>query len=315
MLKSFYTLFVLSFLFFSCETDDVVIPGGEDGPTVSLSSNQVNISENSGVATITATLSASHSQDVVVNLSFAGTASNTDYAESASNITVPAGSISAGITVTAVQDDLEEGNESVVITIGTVQNGSANGFQQITITIEDDDVAQIAQIILNEILYDPSNSGLAGDSNNDGVYAQADDEFIELVNLSSLELDMSGYKIFDTSGFSSNTPRHLIPSNTIVPAGGALVIFGGGNPTGSFGGAIVQTSSTGDLNFQNDGDILYLVDTEGNTILSFDIEPLSNNPNESYTRNPDLTGDFVQHASAESGVLFSPGTKIDGSPF
>ena len=42
---------------------------------------------------------------------------------------------------------------------------------------------------------------------------------------------------------------------------------------------------------------------------------LSNNPNESYTRFPDLTGDFEQHATAFAGVLFSPGTRIDGSTF
>ena len=40
------------------------------------------------------------------------------------------------------------------------------------------------------------------------------------------------------------------------------------------------------------------------------IEPLSNNPNESYTRNPDLT-EFEQHSGIQGsgGRLFSPGTK------
>lgn len=50
-------------------------------------------------------------------------------------------------------------------------------------------------------------------------------------------------------------------------------------------------------------------------MLEFDVEPLSNNPNESYTRYPDVTGDFVQHASAEDGVLYSPGTRVDGTSF
>ena len=42
-----------------------------------------------------------------------------------------------------------------------------------------------------------------------------------------------------------------------------------------------------------------------------------NNPNESYTRNPDLIGEFEQHSGIESsgGRLFSPGTKLDGTPF
>ena len=44
---------------------------------------------------------------------------------------------------------------------------------------------------------------------------------------------------------------------------------------------------------------------------------LSNNPDESYTRNPDLTGEFEQHAGIESasGALFSPGTKLNGTSF
>ena len=46
----------------------------------------------------------------------------------------------------------------------------------------------------------------------------------------------------------------------------------------------------------------------------FDVTPLSNNPNESYTRNPDLTGPFEQH-NGVSGTLYSPGTRTDGSPF
>ena len=57
-----------------------------------------------------------------------------------------------------------------------------------------------------------------------------------------------------------------------------------------------------------------LKDANGNVILTFDIEPLSNNPNESYTRNPDLTGEFEQHGE-NTALLFSPGTRIDGSPF
>ena len=94
-------------------------------------------------------------------------------------------------------------------------------------------------------------------------------------------------------------------------------MFGGGNPTGSFGGALVQTASEGSLNISNAGDIVTLKDNGDNVVLTFDVYPLSGNPNESYTRNPDLTGDFVQHASVDeaNGALFSPGTKINGDSF
>ena len=39
-----------------------------------------------------------------------------------------------------------------------------------------------APIIINEVLYDPSNNGLDGDANGDGNYSQDDDSFIELFN-------------------------------------------------------------------------------------------------------------------------------------
>ena len=168
--------------------------------------------------------------------------------------------------------------------------------------------------MLNEILYDPSNNLLDGDANGDGVYAQAADEFIEIINYSSRSLNLSGFKVFDSENFAIKLPNHTFPANTILPAGKCLVLFGGGNPKGTFGGALVQTSSSGDLNLNNTADILYITDQSNNILLQYDIEPLSNNPNESYSRNPDLTGDFIQH-SAINGKFFSPGTKTNGDPF
>ena len=170
------------------------------------------------------------------------------------------------------------------------------------------------QIILNEICYDPSNNELDGDTNGDGAYSQAEDEFLEFVNTGTEAVDMSGYKIYDTEALDAGIPSHTFPEGSIVIAGGAIVVFGGGTPTGEFGGAVVQTSTSGDMNMNNSGDIMSLFDADDNLVLDFDIEPLSNNPNESYTRNPDITGEFEQH-SDNTDLLFSPGTKIDGTPF
>jgi hypothetical protein len=182
------------------------------------------------------------------------------------------------------------------------------------LTIEDDDVVQPLNLVLNEVLYDPSNNGLDGDANGDGTYVHAQDEFIELVNLSASSADISGFKVFDDENYAIDVPNHEFPAGTVIPPGGALVLFGGGTPTGTFGNATIQTSTSGDMNLNNAGDVLRIVDLDDNVIIEFDIEPLSNNPNESYTRDPDLTGEFVQHASV-NGALFSPGTRTDGTPF
>jgi hypothetical protein len=172
-------------------------------------------------------------------------------------------------------------------------------------------------LVINEVLYDPSNNALDGDANANGAYVHDDDEFVELVNNSPNSYDISGFMFFDTEGLDSNTPAHVVPANTILLPGKAFVLFGGGDInsfSGDFGGATVQVCSNQELNLNNSGDVLTIQDSNGNSLLTFDVEPLSNNPNESYTRNPDLTGDFIQHNDI-TDVLFSPGTKIDGSSF
>ena len=178
----------------------------------------------------------------------------------------------------------------------------------------DDGCCQYNSLLLNEVLYDPSNSGLDGDANGDGEYVHNEDEFVELVNVSNSNLDISGYEFYDNTNLMSGMPNHVVPSGTILPSMKAYVVFGGGIPTGDFGGAIVHTASASVLNLNNSSDTLTIKNDIGETVIVFDVEALSNNPNESYSRLPDICGDFVQHNSTSLG-LFSPGTKSNGDPF
>jgi hypothetical protein len=168
--------------------------------------------------------------------------------------------------------------------------------------------------VLNEVLYDPP-SGNAGDANGDGNRDANQDEFVEFVNSSEYSLDISGYKLFDADRLVTNTPNHEFPTNTVLSPGQAVVVFGGGTPNGNFGGSLVFAASSQVLNLTNDEDILTVKNSNDSTLFSFDVTVLSNNPNESYTRFPDLHGEYVQHNSANTGILFSPGTKTDGSSF
>ena len=175
----------------------------------------------------------------------------------------------------------------------------------------------VDMLIINEVLYDPPTDYPAGDANKDGVRDANDDEFVELVNGSLSPLDLSGYMFFDSDDLG-DVPAHVVPENTILQPGKAFVLFGGGdaaNFTSDFGGALVQVCSNKVLNLTNDLDILTIQDSLGHEVLTFNVTELSNNPDESYTRNPDLTGDFVQHAGVVDGVLYSPGTRVDGSSF
>ena len=330
-------LFLSSFLFtfYACDTDDIL-------PTLTLTSSSNEISENQGMITITASLNSEVEQETILPISFSGTATlNEDYVSSEASLIIPSGDSSVSLSISSIQDEDIEDIETIIISI-EAQGDVIILSSSITISVLDDDSDSDGDgindsdddcpneaglpeyngcsqplLIINEVLYDPP-SGIEGDANGDGTREAQEDEFIEFVNLGGT-LDLSGYTVHDNA-----QERHVFPQGTIIPSGGVLVLFGGGSPTGAFGNAIVQTASAGILNMNNAGDFVTLYNTNGEVVLTFDIEPLSNNPNESYTRYPDLNLDpgtdgilFYQHAGIGEalGAFFSPGTKIDGTNF
>jgi len=294
----------------SCSTNDVDLI-----PQAQIQASATVMPENGGTLNLVVTLDAVSTSEVQVQLDFSGTASADDYSVSATTVLIPAGSLTASVTVTAIDDSEFEGSEFVEVRISNPVNAIAVINSVALFTIDDDDQAG-PSIVLNEVLYDPSNSALLGDANGDGVYVQDEDEFIELLNTGSQPLDVSGWKVYDASALSSAMPRHVFPAGSVIPSGTALVLFGGGTPSGSFGGALVQTTTTGAINLNNAGDVLTITDTQDSVMITFDVTPYSDNPNESFTRSPDITGEFVQHSTVGSGtLLFSPGTRLDGSPF
>src|SRR5207249_5329391 len=109
-------------------------------PTVTLSLSGSPMAEAGGVATVTATLSATSGQAVTINLAFSGTATlGSDYTNSGTSIVIPPGATNGTITMTAVQDSLDEVDETIVVDISSVTNGSESGTQQVTAAITDDD--------------------------------------------------------------------------------------------------------------------------------------------------------------------------------
>lgn len=68
-----------------------------------------------------------------------------------------------------------------------------------------------AQLIINEVCYDPSNVGLQGDANGDGVYDQTQDEFVEFINTGTSDLNISRYRICDrVLATGLKTVRHTV---------------------------------------------------------------------------------------------------------
>ena len=119
----------------------------QDPSHVSLSVDVPTVGEESGVATISALLSAPTNRDVILELGFGGTARlNEDYDVSSEQIVVPAGESGAAITVTAKPDLLDEPDETVVVEPTTITGAVGGG--QVTVTILDDDEAVVPDVTL-----------------------------------------------------------------------------------------------------------------------------------------------------------------------
>ncbi|MGH9941043.1 MAG: lamin tail domain-containing protein, partial [Pyrinomonadaceae bacterium] len=166
-----------------------------------------------------------------------------------------------------------------------------------------------------------------GDANRDGVRSADDDEFVELLNNSDAPLELSGIVLADAT---SN--RFTFPANTALEAGRAVVIFGGGAALATdetiFGGALVFKASSLGLNDGGDTLNVKLPQGGGETLIAAQsygpgMPPLPAAPaNQSLTRAPDAEvgaggGEFNAHTTATNsdGRRFSPGTRIDGTPF
>jgi len=177
-------------------------------------------------------------------------------------------------------------------------------------------------ILFNEVL---SDGAVSGDPNGDGDFPDpTGDEFVELVNVSSSSVNLDGFTLVESH--LAVLPRHTFATGDALSAGEALAIFGGGTAPDNISGATYLVANAADpgvsmgLHLNNDGDVVRLLDGDGLLVAIFAYGPGAELPavtDQSYTRNPDLTGAFVPHTNVTSvdGPFFSPGTRADGTNF
>jgi beta-lactamase superfamily II metal-dependent hydrolase len=178
----------------------------------------------------------------------------------------------------------------------------------------DSEEVNLPAVVIHEIHADPHAS--QGDANGDGTVSVTQDEFVELANTTWEAIDLSGWTLSDAVGV-----RHVFANGTVVPPREAVVVFGGGSPTGAFGNAaangLVFTASTGTLGLNNGGDTITLADAGSATVQAVTYGSEGGN-DVSLTRSPDLTNaPFVAHTTASpTGARYSPGTwASDGGAF
>lgn len=156
-------------------------------------------------------------------------------------------------------------------------------------------------LVINEILADPAPNE-PGDANGDGVRDFSDDEFVELYNVGSTNLDISGFMLEDAAQL-----RHTFPAGTILPPNTFITVFGGGAPAIP---GLTQIASEGSLGLSNGSDEVIIKNAAGNVVVSYSYV----GPNDqSLGRSPDFTGDFADHTTiaGNNGALFSPNLEND----
>ena len=105
------SLFVFLFVFTSCDTDDIL-------PSLTLTTSSNEISEDQEQIIITASLNSDVNEDILLPLSFAGTATfDFDYVTTESALIIPSGNSSGSISISSMQDNEIEDIETIIISV------------------------------------------------------------------------------------------------------------------------------------------------------------------------------------------------------
>lgn len=156
----------------------------------------------------------------------------------------------------------------------------------------------IGRVFLNEVLVNEPGSDPAG-------------EFVELVNTSAADVDISGWTISDAQAV-----RHTFAAGTTLAAGRAVVVYSGaaGIPVGL---ANAIAASTGQLNLGNSSsDTVTLAAAAAIDSMTYMPAQVSTD-GVSLNRNPDgdPAGTFVLHTALVPASTRSPGTRASGTAF
>lgn len=123
----------------------VTIIDDDNAPTILLSASIASISESGPSVTLTATLSAISGKNISIPFSLSGTAvDNSDYTVTASPIVINAGSLSANISLTPIEDSIVDPSETVTVTLGAPTNGTLGATFAQTVTILDNDLGSFS---------------------------------------------------------------------------------------------------------------------------------------------------------------------------
>ena len=126
-------------------TGTLTITDDDTAPSISI--GNVTAAENTGNATMTATIDAASGKDITFDYATSnGTATaGSDYTAGSGSLTIAAGQTTKTFTVAITNDSTDENNETVIVAISNAANTS-NSSASATLTITDDDNAPTLSI-------------------------------------------------------------------------------------------------------------------------------------------------------------------------
>ncbi|MCP4687144.1 MAG: hypothetical protein GY859_03780, partial [Desulfobacterales bacterium] len=175
-------------------------------PNVHFTLATQTANEAGGAMTVTAELSAASANDVTVYFIIAGTAEGegVDYSITQSPIVIPAGEFSQDITITIVNDEADEDDETVVLTMGEPTNASKGitTIHQATI-IDDEEGPEV-------------NFALASSQTSSEEETPVIDIIVELTKQSNRDITIP----FTLSGTATDKSDYTITESPLVIAAG-----------------------------------------------------------------------------------------------
>ena len=125
-------------------------------------------------------------------------------------------------------------------------------------------------------------------------------DWIEIYNGASTQIDVSGYKIYDTGGQGGTKPKKALPAGTIIPAKGFHVV-------------IVDTATSASIadgfGLSSGGETVWLENAGGFIIDSVVIPALG--VDTSWARKPDGSVTFAKLSPVTRGASNGPGTAVE----
>lgn len=181
----------------------ITILDNDPTPTITFTTPSDSIGENGGSTSITMQLSAPSGLNVTVPFLTSGTATGggIDYnLTPLTNLSIPAGNLNASLTLTPIDDQLDETDETVLVDMGDPTNALPGAITSHTTTILDDDPTPT--LTVNNAFVNEGDSGFAT-----AVFTAA------LSAASGLEVDVD----YATANGTATQPSDYLPqSNTLI---------------------------------------------------------------------------------------------------